>query len=207
MSNIYVDNIYEKTTGNGIRFQDDTIRSGQVIHNGSYWAGSSSSAEIETTSTAWITVNIGGSGKRGLNVNESGNVLTFEKKHNNSVIEMDWCCPYYFQGSNNDSGFGIRGRCFKPSGTVHYLDASNNAGFADGWGAGGYGGDNQAGVVNWTWSTYHKESANTDLVGYTGLVSFYLECRVWSSSNTLHLGWYNSSYPKDQLFYFREIAL
>lgn len=206
MSNIYVDNIYEKTTGNGIRFQDDTIRSGQIIHTGSYYSGRGPSAQLVTSSTSWVTQNIGGSAKRGRDTSESGNVITFEKRHNNSVIEIEYNTPYYFPGTANDSGFGIRGRIYETgSSTVHYLDGST-AGIADGWGAGGYGADNQAGIVNWIFSTFTEASMHNDLVDYVGNVNVYFETRLWSGSNTLYLGDY-SGYNKDQCFYFREIAL
>jgi hypothetical protein len=211
MSTLYVNNIAEATTGSNVTMGDGyLLYPGAIVHSGHFFPGTDAGAGLaSSTSTSWVTIPLNGAtGQRGLNVTQSSNVLTFNKKHDNSFIEMEWSSPYYFVGTGHNSGFGVRARVYKSgAGTASYLDPVTTDGYAHGWAAGGYGQDTQTGLQNWKWSTYHRQTLHDDLVDYKGDVLFYLEARNWSSSNTLHLGYYSTSYDWTMMFYFREIAL
>ena len=152
----------------------------------------------QTSSTNWVTIGVSASGYTGSRVSGNLNIMRFTKLDNNSDLQINFNMPYYFQGGNNDSGFGVRLRYLAGTSGSYGTDVYAS-GPAHGWGAGGYGGDNQAGIVNYTWST-EKIISNT----YVGEVRFYFETRVWNSNNTINYN-YTSTYPKFGYIHVKEV--
>ena len=170
---------------------------GQIVtREKSYNTGYGSGAYTATSSTGWGTINIQGTGNTGSR--PSTNVIGFDKISNDSDLILSFSMPYYFTGAGADSGFGVRLRYSVDNGVSYGVDWLTD-GPAHGWGAGGYGQDNQAGIFNYIWNT-EKMVSNT----YVGNVRFYFESRVWSSANTLYWGY--SSYNKYGTIHIREVV-
>ena len=168
---------------------------GQIItREKSYNTGYGSGAYTATSSTSWGTLKIQGTGSTGSR--PTTNTIGFDKISNDSDLILSFHMPYYFTGTGADSGFGVRLRYSVDNGSTWGVDWLTD-GPAHGWGAGGYGYDNQAGIFNYTWST-EKMVSNT----FVGTVRFYIESKVWSGSNTLYWGY--SSYNKYGYIHIRE---
>ena len=153
--------------------------------------------QTQTSSTSWVTIGTSASGYTGSRVSGNLNIMQFTKLDNNSDLHINFNMPYYFSATD-DSGFGIRLRYLAGTTGSYGTDVYAN-GPAHGWGAGGYGGDNQTGIVNYTWNT-EKIISNT----YVGEVRFYFETKVWSSTNTLYWN-YSSTYPKFGYIHVKEV--
>ena len=178
----------------GVKFLDPY---GQLItREKSYNTGYGSGAYTANSSTSWGTIKIQGTGNTGSR--PSTNVIGFDKISNNSDLILSFSMPYYFTGAGNDSGFGVRLRYSVDNGSTYGVDWLTD-GPAHGWGAGGYGQDNQAGIFNYIWNT-EKMVSNS----YVGNVRFFFESRVWSSANTLYWGY--SSYNKYGTIHIREVV-
>ena len=179
------------------------ISPGQVINYGSYNTGYGSSAGISSTSTSWQTLTIVGTNAAafGSCSQTLSNVITFNKKYNNSQIIVTTNFPTY--NSPGGSGHGVRLQYYKPGGAYTIVDISDE-GPGHGWGWHGYGGQTSA-MNNFTWNTYDKSSVRSDLVNYTGDVHFYIEVKNWASSDTISYI-YHSGYNKYGTFQFAEIA-
>lgn len=180
------------------------VAPGQVINTGSYNTGYGSGARLQTTSSSWQTLNIVGTGAAafGSCSQTISNVITFNKKYNNSQILVTMNFPSYNNAGN--SGHGIRLQYYRTGQSAALVDILTN-GPAHGWGWHGYGGSH-AGMNNFSWNTYDKSSVRSDLQTYTGDVNFYVEVKVWSSSDTIYFNDYDGSYPKYGTFHFAEIA-
>ena len=178
----------------GVRFLDPY---GQIItREKSYNTGYGSGSYTANSSASWGTIKIHGTGNTGYR--PSTNTIGFDKISNNSDLILSFHMPYYFTGSGADSGFGVRLRYSVDNGSTWGVDWLTD-GPAHGWGAGGYGQDNQAGIFNYTWST-EKMVSNT----YVGSVRFYFESQVWNSANTVY--WNYSSYNKYGHIHIREVV-
>lgn len=180
------------------------VAPGQVINTGSYNTGYGSGARLTTTSTSWQTLNIVGTGAAafGSCSQTISNVITFDKKYNNSQIVITANFPSY--NSPGGNGHGIRLQYYRTGQSAALVDILTD-GPAHGWGWHGYGG-NHAGMNNFGWSTYDKSSVRSDLQTYTGDVNFYIEVKVWDGSDTVYFIDYSDSYPKYGTFQFMEIA-
>jgi len=177
-----------------IRFLDPY---GQIItREKSYNTGYGSGAYTATSSTSWGIINIQGTGNTGSR--PSGNAIGFDKISNDSDLILSFHMPYYFTGQSADSGFGVRLRYSVDNGASYGVDWLTD-GPAHGWGAGGYGQDNQAGIFNYTWNT-EKMVSNT----FVGTVRFYFETKVWAGGNSLYWGY--SSYNKYGHIHIREVV-
>ena len=179
------------------------VAPGQVINYGSYNTGYGSSAGLSTTSTSWNTLPIEGTNAAAFGSCSKSitNVITFNKKHNNSQLIVTTNFPTYNNGGNN--GHGIRLHYYRTGQSASIVDILND-GPAHGWGFHGYGGSTSA-MNNFTWNTYDKSSVRSDLQTYTGDVHFYIEVRNWNSSDTITYI-YHSGYNKYGTFQFAEIA-
>jgi len=170
---------------------------GQIItREKSYNTGYGSGAYTATSSTSWGIINIQGTGNTGSR--PSGNAIGFNKISNDSDLILSFHMPYYFTGQSADSGFGVRLRYSVDNGASYGVDWLTD-GPAHGWGAGGYGQDNQAGIFNYTWNT-EKMVSNT----FVGTVRFYFETKVWAGGNTVY--WNYSSYSKYGHIHIREVV-
>lgn len=179
------------------------ISPGQVINYGSYNTGYGSGAGLSSTSTSWQTLNIVGTSAAsfGSCSQTISNVITFNKKYNNSQLLVSTNFPTY--NSPAGSGHGVRLQYYRTGQSASIVDISND-GPAHGWGWHGYGGQTSA-MNNFTWNTYDKSSVRSDLVNYTGDVHFYIEVRNWASSDTITYI-HHSGYNKYGTFQFAEIA-
>ena len=179
------------------------ISPGQVINYGSYNTGYGSSAGISSASTSWQTLPIEGTNAASFGSCSKSitNVITFNKKYNNSQLIVTTNFPTY--NSPGGSGHGVRLQYYKPGGAYTIVDISDE-GPGHGWGWHGYGGQTSA-MNNFTWNTYDKSSVRSDLVNYTGDVHFYIEVKNWASSDTISYI-YHSGYNKYGTFQFAEIA-
>lgn len=159
------------------------LTSGQVINFGSYNTGYGSGAGISSTSTSWQTLNIVGTSAAsfGSCSQTISNVITFNKKYNNSQLSVTANFPIY--NTPGGAGHGVRLQYYKTGGSATIVDITDE-GPAHGWGWHGYGGSHSA-MNNFTWNTYDKSSVRSDLVNYTGDVHFYLEVKNWSTSDTI----------------------
>lgn len=180
------------------------ISPGQVINNGSYNTGYGSGARLTTTSASWQTLNIVGTNAAafGSCSQTISNVITFNKKYNNSQILITANFPTY--NSVGVSGHGIRLQYYRTGQSAAIVDI-NTDGPANGWGWHGYGGSHAA-MNNFTWNTHDKSSVRSDLLTYTGDVNFYIEVKVWSSGDTVYFIDYDGTYDKYGTFQFAEIA-
>ena len=179
------------------------ISPGQVINYGSYNTGYGSGAGISSTSTSWQTLQIVGTSAAsfGSCSQTISNVITFNKKYNNSQLLVTTNFPTY--NSPGGSGHGIRLQYYKTGGSATIVDIITD-GPAAGWGFHGYGGNTSA-MNNFTWNTYDKSAVRSDLVNYTGDVHFYIEVKNWSSSDTITYI-HHGGYSKYGTFQFAEIA-
>ena len=179
------------------------ISPGQVINYGSYNTGYGSGAGQQMTSTSWQTLNIEGTNATAFGSCSKSitNVITFNKKYNNSQLIVTTNFPTY--NNNGTSGHGIRLQYYRTGQSASIVDISDN-GPGHGWGFHGYGGPT-AGMNNFTWNTYDKSTVRSDLVNYTGDVHFYIEVINWTSSDTISYI-QHSSYNKYGTFQFEEIA-
>ena len=212
MSTLYTDNIRANNasqitvpTGQKIVGTDavSIVAPGQVVNTGSYNTGYGSGARLTTTSTSWNTLNIMGTGAAAFgSCSASSNVITFNKKYNNSQILITANFPTY--NDPGGTGHGVRLQYYRTGQSAAIVDIINS-GPAHGWGWHGYGGSH-AGMNNFTWNTYDKSSVRSDLLNYTGDVNFYIEVKVWNTSDTVYFNDYNDSYPKYGTFQFLEIA-
>ena len=180
------------------------VTPGQVVNTGSYNTGYGSGARLTTNSTSWQTLNIVGTSAAafGSCSQTMSNVITFNKKYNNSQILITANFPTY--NDTGGSGHGIRLQYYRTGQSAAIVDISN-AGPANGWGWHGYGGATSA-MNNFTWNTYDKSSVRSDLQTYTGDVHFYIEVKVWSTGDTVYFVDYDNTYPKYGTFQFAEIA-
>lgn len=180
------------------------ISPGQVINTGSYNTGWGSGARLSTTSATWQTLNIVGTSAAafGSCSQTISNVITFNKKYNNSQILITANFPTY--NDTGGSGHGIRLQYYRTGQSAAIVDIVDE-GPAYGWGWHGYGGSH-AGMNNFTWNTHDKSSVRSDLLTYTGDVNFYIEVKVWSSGDTVYFIDYDASYAKYGTFQFAEIA-
>lgn len=170
---------------------------GQIItREKSYNTGYGSGSYTASSSTGWGTIKIQGTGSTGSR--PSSQVIGFDKISNDSDLILSFHMPYYFTGAGADSGFGVRLRYSVDNGGSYGVDWLTD-GPAHGWGAGGYGQDNQAGIFNYTWST-EKMISNT----FVGTIRFFFETRVWSGANTVY--WNYSSYNKYGHIHIREVV-
>ena len=179
------------------------ISPGQVINYGSYNTGYGSGAGISSTSTSWQTLNIVGTNAAGFGSCSQtiSNVITFNKKYNNSQLLVSTNFPTY--NSPAGAGHGVRLQYYRTGQSASIVDISDD-GPAHGWGWHGYGGQTSA-MNNFTWNTYDKSTVRSDLVNYTGDVHFYIEVKNWSSSDTITFI-HHSGYNKYGTFQFAEIA-
>lgn len=179
------------------------ISPGQVINYGSYNTGYGSGAGLSSTSTSWQTLNIVGTNAAGFGSCSQtiSNVITFNKKYNNSQLLVSTNFPTY--NSPAGAGHGVRLQYYRTGQSASIVDISDD-GPAHGWGWHGYGGQTSA-MNNFTWNTYDKSTVRSDLVNYTGDVHFYIEVKNWSSSDTITFI-HHSGYNKYGTFQFAEIA-
>ena len=196
----------EIPTGHVLKTSDTAgiLSPGQVINTGSYNTGYGSGARLTTTSGSWQTLNIVGTSAAafGSCSQTISNVITFNKKYNNSQILITANFPTY--NGNGGSGHGIRLQYYRTGQSAALVDILTD-GPAHGWGFHGYGGGH-SGMNNFTWNTHDKSSVRSDLLTYTGDVNFYIEVKVWTSSDTVYFNDYDNTYPKYGTFQFAEIA-
>lgn len=179
------------------------VAPGQVINYGSYNTGYGSSAGLSSTSTSWQTLNIEGTNAASFGSCSKSitNVITFNKKYNNSQLIVTTNFPTY--NNTGGSGHGIRLQYYRTGQSASIVDISDD-GPAHGWGFHGYGGSSSA-MNNFTWNTYDKSTVRSDLVNYTGDVHFYIEVKNWQSTDTITY-LFHSGYNKYGTFQFAEIA-
>ena len=180
------------------------VSPGQVINAGTYNTGYGSGARLSTTSATWQTLPIVGTGASafGSCSQTITNVITFNKKYNNSQILITVNFPTY--NDTGGSGHGIRLQYYRTGQSAALVDILDN-GSAHGWGWHGYGGAT-SGMNNFTWNTHDKSSVRSDLLTYTGDVNFYIEVKTWTSGDTIYYNDYGDTYPKYGTFQFMEIA-
>ncbi len=180
------------------------VSPGQVINAGTYNTGYGSGARLSTTSATWQTLPIVGTGASafGSCSQTITNVITFNKKYNNSQILITVNFPTY--NDTGGSGHGIRLQYYRTGQSAALVDILDN-GSAHGWGWHGYGGATAA-MNNFTWNTHDKSSVRSDLLTYTGDVNFYIEVKTWTSGDTIYYNDYGDTYPKYGTFQFMEIA-
>jgi hypothetical protein len=180
------------------------ISPGQVINFGSYNTGYGSGASLSSTSDSWQSLQIDGTNAAafGSCSKTIANVITFNKKYNNSQLMVSTNFPTY--NSPGGSGHGIRLQYYRTGQSAAIVDITGN-GPAEGWGWHGYGGGNHSAMNNFTWSTYDNSSVRSDLQTYTGDVHFYIEVRNWQTSDTITYI-QHTSYNKYGTFQFAEIA-
>ena len=177
--------------------------SGMVIRSGFYDTGTGSGARTVTASETFITANINGTGQVGHNIGKfSDDGLTYTKVSSNSHLNISVSFPFYV--ATGAAGFGIRGMLSTNDGSNYYTMSGLTNGPANGWGAGGYGG-NSAGVFNYTWNTRMNSSQASTILAKTGTIRFYFQVKVWSGTDTLTFIDY-PSYPKKGSIVVQEIA-
>ena len=206
MSELYVNKILSHTdTNNAIVVPSGhkLVAPGHVINFGSYNTGYGSGATLSSSSTSWQTLQIDGTNAAafGSCSKTITNVITFNKKYNNSQLMVSTNFPTY--NNTGGSGHGIRLHYYRTGQSAAIVDITDN-GPAEGWGWHGYGGQTAA-MNNFTWSTYDNSSVRSDLQTYTGDVHFYIQVRNWNSSDTITYI-HHSGYNKYGTFQFAEIA-
>jgi len=176
---------------------------GTIIKRGSYNTGYGSGARTVLTAQSWNTINIDGTSQAGMNIGKiSDDVISFNKISSKSHLEITVNFPYYH--FNGNGGFGVRCQASKDGGSNYVILGNLENGPAARWGAGGYGG-NDAGVFNYTWSTYDNSTERSSWLARTGETRFYFQLYVFSSNDTTYMIDYNSSYPKEGTIQISEI--
>ena len=203
MSTLHVENLKGPTTGSNankiivpsgqtLDASGGTITpsSGQIVKVATYNTGYGSGARTISSSASWTTIAINGTSNNAVNCSQASNVITYNKSANsNLLITINF--PSY--NSPGASGHGIRCQARVSGGSYSLVDTLTN-GPADGWGWHGYGGSHAA-MNNFTWSTSETDGT-TGINSHSGNVEIYFEMYVWSSSDTVYLIDYGSSYPK-----------
>jgi hypothetical protein len=178
--------------------------SGMVIRSGFYDTGYGSGARTVTTSATYSTANINGTGQVLHNLTkQSANVLAYTKVSSNSHLNISVSFPFYINAGA--AGFGIRGMLSTNDGAQYYTMSELNEGPANGWGAGGYGG-NTSGVFNYNWNTRMNTSQASTILAKTGTIRFYFDVKIWTNTDTLYFIDYNNSYAKKGTIIVQEIA-
>lgn len=190
-----------------IDFSDATFTppAGFVINKEVYGSGYGSSAGIALSTENWVTMPNTGTNSSGPRYSGNSTVCVFNKKQANSKIVVT---PYLhgYQSSTN-SGWGMRikhARTYSSSGSNYDNDILTDGPF-HGWGAGGYGSSGVAAADAASMSTCLND-AYTAYNNHTGDIYVYMEVRQWSSSDSVYLGDYNSTYPKYWTMVVEEIA-
>jgi len=194
MSTIYVNNINERTTGNGTDVNNFRAQ-GAVINSGTYNTGYGSGAMINTTSTSWQTLRINGTSQavHGSITKKSADALNFNKISGNSHLIISINFPTYNNVGGSGHGCRLQGAY---DDTNYALQDISSEGPAHGWGFHGYGGATAA-MNNFTWCTADNPTYASNWLTATGNVAFYFQVKNWSSGDTI---WYitydTTSYPK-----------
>jgi len=176
---------------------------GTIIKRGSYNTGYGSGARTALSAQSWNTINIDGTNQAGMNIGKiSADVISFDKISSKSHLEITVNFPYY-QATGN-SGFGVRCQASKDGGSNYVILGNLTNGSVSTWGGGGYGGTD-AGVFNYTWSTYDNSTERSSWLAKTGQTQFYFQLYVYSADDTTHMIDYSDSFPKEGTIQISEI--
>jgi hypothetical protein len=168
---------------------------GRLVNFQHYNTGFGPNARLQTTSTAWQTLRIGGDSRTGSRLATDNDVLAFSKKEVGTHLAIEAAIPIYI--TPGGSGVGIRCRIgtTTSTGTYTLIDITDE-GPAHGWGASGYGG-NSADIITYTWYTRDKAEVNSLIQNVTGPVYLFFQVRNWVSSDTAYwIDYVNATYPK-----------
>lgn len=186
---------------------------GSIIKRGSYNTGYGSGSRLAlSNSGTWTTLNINGTDQAGMNIGKaSDDVLTFSKISNKSHLEITVNFPYFILAVDNANstghGVGIRCKASHDGGSNYVVlgNLENGPGHKHP-GVGGYGG-HDAGVVNFTSSTYDNSTARSSWLAKTGEVRFYFDVILFNlfSGGVLHIIDYDNTYPREGTVQVSEI--
>ena len=177
---------------------------GTIIKRGSYNTGYGSGARTALSAASWNAINIDGTGQAGMNVGKvgAGDIISFDKISNKSHLEITVNFPYYVATGN--SGFGVRCQASKDGGSNYVILGNLTNGSVSTWGGGGYGG-NDAGVFNYTWSTYDNSTERSSWLATTGETQFWFQMYVYNTNDTVHMIDYDGTFAKEGTIQISEI--
>ena len=177
---------------------------GTIIKRGSYNTGYGSGARTALSAQSWNAINIDGTDQAAMNVGKvgAGDIISFDKISSKSHLEITVNFPYYVNTGN--SGFGVRCQASKDGGSNYVILGNLTNGPVDTWGGGGYGGAD-AGVFNYTWSTYDNSTERSSWLARTGETRFYFQMYVYNLNDTVTMIDYSDSFPKEGTIQISEI--
>ena len=192
--------------------------SGTVIKSGSYYTGSGPGASTTSRSRKPDTININGTGQKGVNITKSSDdVIVFNKISNSSHLEIT--ANFHLYNANGNSGAGLVLKLSIDDGSTYLTVPDTGLGVTSGldsqgsiyssWGFGGYGGGTSD-AVDPTYNTYHmSEGTNfNDILTKTGDVHIYFQGMTHSSSDTIYwLSYQSNSWLKAGFIHVKEIKV